>query len=201
MKHTKHPVHSVALAAMAVLVFMAAPAVAEVTEDTAHLEGGLGYYVGDSVDIYTEEFEIESDLLINVRGGWFFTERWGLEGQLWRADTEATLSGPLTTFLFGGDISGDVTVWGLDASAVYCTNPAGKHNFLVVGGVGYSSAEDEAGDDEGSLTLNLGVAGRINVTDNFYVRPDARYLYVNDIMDESFNNFLITVNVGWVFGG
>jgi hypothetical protein len=200
MNHAKHHACIVVLATIAAAVLMAAPALAEVTEGTAHIEGGLGYYIGDSVDIYTEKFEIESDFLINVRGGAFFTEHWGLEGQLWRADTEATLSGPMTRFLFGGDISGDVTVWGLDASAVYCTNPAGKHNFFVVGGAGYFSAEDEADDDEGSFTLHLGAAGRINVTDNFYVRPDARYLYVNDIVDESFNNFLITVNVGWVFG-
>jgi hypothetical protein len=200
MKHAKHPAYAAALAAMAMLVFVAAPALAEVTEGTAHLEGGLGYYIGDSVDIYTEEFEIESGLLINFRGGGFLTERWGLEGQLWIADTEATLSGPVTRFLFGSDISGDMTILGLDASAVYCANPAGEHNFFAVGGIGYYSAEDEADESEGSLTMHLGAAVRINVTDNFYVRPDVRYLYVNDIVDESFNNFLITVSAGWVFG-
>ena len=177
MKHTKHPAHAVAFAAMAALALLAAPAFAEVTEDTWYLEGGLGYYIGDDIGVA----EIESDFLIDFRGGTFLTETWGLEGQIWQVST---------------DVAGlDIDILGVDVSAVYCFNPSEKHNFFAVGGIGYVDIEDE-----NSFTLHLGAAGRINVTDNFYVRPDARYLYVDDVADESFNNFLITVSAGWVFG-
>jgi opacity protein-like surface antigen len=210
---------------LVVLALAAAPALAEVTKGNWYLEGGLGYYISVSVSetfddpllgSIESESEIRNDVLINVRGGRFFTKRWGLEVQLWRAFTEVT--GAADGWPFPG---ADADVSGLDVSAVFCPNPTGKNNFLVVGGIGYVIVDFDLlpevkealkllgmtpGDGDSSLTLHLGAAGRINVTDSIYVRTDVRYLYVNGIDfgfpsgDSQLNNFLITVNVGWVFG-
>jgi opacity protein-like surface antigen len=212
MKHAKHPVHAAALAAMAALVFMAAPALAEITEDTWYIEGGAGFLVGDS-DYGTDpilgrvEAKIESSPTIGARFGGFFTRHFGMEGQIWYSPSDLD-------FEFQGAKSGslDIDIWEFDASVVLCPNPSGKYNFLVLGGVGYLNGDIDlnipggGSESEDSTTLHVGAAVDIFVTDDVYVRPDARYLYVEGfdlfgLGEESrLNFFTISVNIGFLFG-
>lgn len=96
------------------LVFMAAPVLAEVTMGTWYLEGGTGYFFGDSdsevkadteiivtdpgpppVEVETKykieaEAKIENGYPINFRVGRFFSKHWGVESLLWFFPTELT---------------------------------------------------------------------------------------------------------------
>jgi hypothetical protein len=56
-----------------------------------------------------------------------------------------------------------------------------------------------------SLTLHLGVAARISMTDYLYIRPDVRYVYIDGV-DLGFDNrsylnaFTASVSLGWLLG-
>lgn len=197
----------------AALVFMAAPALAEVGAKTGYVEGGVGFLVGDSDDgtdpiLGYGEARLESSPLIDFRFGGFFTEHFGMEGQVWYSPSDLE-------FEFQGAELGnlDVDIWGFDASIVLCPNPSGEYNFLVLGGIGYLNGDidlnipgEDSSESEDSTTLHVGAAGRINVTDNVYIRPDARYLYVEGFdlfgsgKESRLNFFTISVNVGFIFG-
>jgi hypothetical protein len=74
-----------------------------------------------------------------------------------------------------------------------------------VGGAGYANVDVSGVEDEDSISLHLGAAARISMTNHFYFRSDVRYLYMSGIDfgfrgDSKLNNFLITVNAGLVFG-
>lgn len=193
--------------------------------DEKYFEIGGGYFTGDGdngifLGIPVEE-EIESGLAANLRLGGFFTKHWGLEGQLWgsTADFAATID------LGSSSISSsdDVNVMGLDASTVFRLNPSGKFNFLLLGGIGViGSTESEIegvdfelgipGPDKepvdlgSSLTLHLGAAAKIFLWENFYLRPDVRYLHVDGVdldfdsgKESQLDYSVATVSAGWVF--
>jgi hypothetical protein len=192
----------VSLVAVVVLALAAAPAFAGVAKGTWYFEGGLGHFSGDGdgktktfpgeppeKTEYKLEVEVENDYLINLRVGRFFSKHWGVESLLWFSSTE-----------FTGSVKEDITVSeenvvstkftdgvemdiaGIDGSIVYCPNPSGKFNVLLLSGVGLLSTElFEGSRGSGAFTLHYGVAARIFFTDKLYIRSDFRYVDVNGL--------------------
>jgi hypothetical protein len=130
-----------------------------------------------------------------------------MEGQVWYSPSDLDFEFP------GVSDSFDIDIWGLDASIVLCLNPSGKYNFLALGGIGYLNGDIDlnipgvdSSESEDSTTLHVGAAGRIDVTDFLYVRPDARYFYVEGFdlfgsgKESRLDFFMLSVNVGFVFG-
>ncbi len=191
-----------------------APAFAEITKNTWYAEGGVGFLVGDSDDgidpiLGPGEARIESSPAIGARFGGFFTRYFGMESQIWYSPSDLDFESP-----GAGSGSFDIDIWGFDASVVLCPNPSGKYNFLVLGGIGYLNGEidlnmpGETGfsTSEDSTTLHVGAAVDLFVTDEVYIRPDARYLYVEGFdlfglgKESRLNFFTISMNVGFMFG-
>jgi opacity protein-like surface antigen len=195
------------------LALATAPAFAEIIKHRGYVEGGAGFLVGDSDDgtdpiLGHGEARIESSPTIGARFGGFFTEHFGMEGQVWYSPSDLE-------FEFSGTVSDslDIDIWGFDASIVLCPNPSGKYNFLVLGGIGYLNGDidlnvpgEDSSESEDSTTLHVGAAVDLFVTDDVYIRPDARYLYVEGFdlfglgKESRLDLFTISVNVGLMFG-
>jgi hypothetical protein len=195
------------LVAVAVLALAAAPAFAEIKKGTWYLEGGFGYFSGDSdgqtkvetqsiedpgpppvlidVELYGIKIEAEVDngYLLNFRVGRFFAKRWGVESLMWFSPTEIAGSAKADIIDVSEPESSkftdavEVDITGVDGSLVFCPNPSGRFNILLLGGIGLLSTElFEGSRGSGTHTLHLGAAARIFFTDRFYVRSDVRYL-------------------------
>jgi hypothetical protein len=198
----------VSLVAVAVLALAASPAFAEITKDTWYIEGGTGYFRGDGdsqtkaktetipgdppekIKLYEIkiEVEVENGYLINFRVGRFFAKHWGVESLLWFSPTELTGSAKAdiidVEFPESAEFTDrvEVDITGIDGSIVYCPNPSGKFNVLLLGGAGLLSTElFEGSRGSGSYSLHLGAAAKIFVTDKLYIRTDVRYLDVNGL--------------------
>ena len=192
------------LVAMTALALAAAPAFAEITENTWYVEGGAGYFLGDGASGTflgkPARAEIENSLMVGGRGGVFFTKNWGLEGQFAYSPAEVTRSASA----LGSGID-DMGILFLDASAVYCPNPSGEKNVLVLGGIGYMQTRIEGSNSQRSPTFHLGAAAKLFRTENFYIRPDVRYLSVDGIefgfddgKKSQLNSFALSLTIGWV---
>ncbi|UCF80482.1 MAG: outer membrane beta-barrel protein [Acidobacteriota bacterium] len=190
------------LVAMVALVFMAAPVLAEVEAKTGYVEGGAGYFLGDGASGtflgQPARAEIENSLMVGGRGGMFFTNNWGLEGWLAYSPAEVTRSASA----LGSGID-DMAILFLDASAVYCLNPSGEKNVLLLGGIGYMQARIEGFNSQSSPTLHLGAAAKLFRTESFYIRPDVRYLYVDGVdfgfdggKKNQLNSFALFLTIG-----
>jgi opacity protein-like surface antigen len=189
--------------AMTALALVAAPASAEISAGTGCVEGGAGYFFGDDASGTflgkPARAEIENSIMAGVRGGVFFTENWGLEGQLAYSPVEVTRSASAL-----GSGTDDRGILFLDASAVYCLNPSGEKNVLVLGGIGYMQTRIEGSNSQRSPTFHLGAATKLFRTENLYIRPDVRYLYVDGVefgfddgKKSQLNTFVLSLTIGW----
>ena len=113
----------------------------------------------------------------------------------------------------GRDIDLDLTT--LDVDAIYHFNSSGRFVPYVLAGVGYVSADLDRpiigtvnglqpvriGDDNG-FTANAGLGAKLYVTDNFLLRLDARYRYLDKVVDrfdDSLGTVETTFGVGFKF--
>ena len=198
----------VGLAAFGVLMLSTVPAIAQVQAKTheVHIYGGEMF--GDDLTegaVSGQTPELDDDITYGIRYGYNFTESWGLELSLGHSPNSVT-------GLAGGDADLDLTTF--DVDAVWHLNPGARLVPYVVAGVGYATADLDRpiagtvngqnvsiGDDSG-FTLNAGVGAKYFVTDRFLIRLEARYRYLDGIVDsfgESLNTFETTLGVGWRF--
>ena len=116
------------------------------------------------------------------------------------------------TKLAGRDIDLDLRT--VDVDAVWHFLPGSRFSPYLVGGAGYAQADLDnpiAGtvngqavriDDDGGFTANAGIGAKYFVNNRFMIRLEARYRYVDKVLD-NFDNSLSTVEttlgVGWQF--
>ena len=192
--------------AMTALALIAAPASAEVSTGAGCFEGGPGYFLGGSASGTflgrPARAEIENSIAIVGRGGVFFTKNWGFEGQLAYSPAEVIRSASAL-----GSSVDNMAILFLDASAVYCLNPSGEKNVLVLGGIGYMQTRIEGFNSQRSPTFHLGAAAKLFHAESFYIRPDVRYLYVDDVefgfddgKKNQLNSFVLSLTIGWTSG-
>jgi outer membrane beta-barrel protein len=198
----------VGLSAIAALGIHAAPASAQVQEGTQEVDIYGGELFGDKLTdraVSGTTPELDDDVTYGLRYAYNVTNSFGIEASLGNAASSATkLAGP--------DIDLDLTT--LDLDAVWNIDTGSKLVPYVLAGAGYAKANLDRPitgtvngqavslDDDEGFTLNAGVGAKYFVTDNVQVRLEARYRYVDavlDNLDDSLNTFETTLGVGWQF--
>lgn len=199
----------IGLATLGALAMNAVPAMAQVTAGSQEVHAYVGEVFGDDVTdrrITGRQPELDDDVTYGLRYGYNFTDNWGLEMSLGQTNTAVT-------GLAGRDIDLDLTTF--DVDAVYHFNPSSNFVPYVLAGVGYASADLDrpiAGTvsgvgpvrikDDNGFTLNAGVGAKYFVTDRVSLRLDARYRYLDKVVDrfdDSLNTFETTFGVGFKF--
>lgn len=195
------------LAAVGALALNAVPALAQVAEGSQELHVYAGEAFGDDLTsrpISGRTPKLDDDVAYGLRYGFNFTPDWGLELSL--GGTKTSVQG-----LPGRDIDLDLTTFDVDAIRHF--NSGNRFVPYVVAGVGYVTADLDRPivgvangpvriEDDNSFTLNAGVGAKYFVTDNFQLRLDARYRYLDkvvDRLDDSLNTFETTFGVGFSF--
>jgi opacity protein-like surface antigen len=140
-------------------------------------------------------------VVFGVRYGYNFTDAWGLELSLGRANTSVR-------GLPGRNIDFDLTTF--DVDALYQFDSSSSFVPYVIAGVGYVGADLDRPitgtvggvgtvriDDDNGFTLNAGAGAKWFLTDVVSLRLD-RYLdKVVDRFDDSLNTFETTLGVGF----
>lgn len=187
----------------------AVPAVAQVTAGSHEFHVYVGETFGDELSdrrIEGHKPELDDDVTYGVRYGYNLSDAWGLEVSLGRTNSSVTKLG-------GRDIDLDLTTF--DVDAIYHFNLGGPFVPYVLAGVGYASADldraivgtvDGIGpvriDDDDGFTVNAGIGAKYFVTDKVSLRLDARYRYLDKVVDrfdDSLNTFEATLGVGFKF--
>jgi opacity protein-like surface antigen len=197
------------LAALGALSLNTMPALAQVTEGSQEIHVYAGELFGDDLTdraISGRTPKVDDDVTYGLRYGVNFTPDWGLELSLGRTNTSVQ-------DLPGRDVDLDLTT--LDVDAIRHFNSGNRFVPYMLAGVGYVTADLDRPllgvanglqpvriEDDNSFTLNAGVGAKYFVTDNFLLRLDARYRYLDkvvDRLDDSLNTFETTFGVGFKF--
>lgn len=196
------------LAALGALAIYAAPANAQVEDHTQEVHVYGGELFGDTLTdtaISGRKPELDDDVTYGVRYAYNFTNAWGLE-------LSAGNTASAATKLAGNDVDLDLST--LDVDAVWHFLPGSRISPYLVGGVGYAKADLDTPilgtvngqavrvDDDDGFTANAGIGAKYFVNNRFMIRLEARYRYVDKVLD-NFDNSLSTVEttlgVGWQF--
>jgi outer membrane beta-barrel protein len=195
------------VAAVGALALQAVPAMAQ-QAGKQEVDVYAGELFGDDVTdraISGQTPKLDDDITFGLRYGYNITDALGIELSAGRTPTSVKK-------VAGGDIDLDLTT--LDVDAVWNFNNGTRFFPYVVAGVGYASANLDhriAGtvgaqavsitDDDG-FTLNAGVGAKYFATEHLILRAEARYRYLDKVVDR-FDNSLGTVEttlgVGWQF--
>jgi len=197
-----------ALATLGALAMYAAPASAQVQERTHEVDIYGGELFGDKLTdtaISGSKPELDDDVTYGVRYAYNFTDAWGLE-------LSAGNTASAATKLAGQDLDLDLATF--DVDAVWHFLPGSRFAPYLVGGAGYAQANLDDPitgtvngqpvriDDDGGFTLNAGIGAKYFATDRFFVRLEARYRYVDAVLDnfdDSLSTVETTLGVGWQF--
>ena len=198
----------IGLATVGALAIGATPAMAQVTAGSQEVHAYVGEAFGDDItdrSITGRTPELDDDLTYGLRYGFNFTDAWGLELSLGQTNTSVT-------GLAGRDTDLDLTTF--DVDAIYHFNTGSPFVPYVLAGVGYASADLDRPiigtvgaapvriDNDNGFTLNAGVGAKYFITDNVSLRLDARYRYLDKVVDrfdDSLNTFETTFGVGFQF--
>lgn len=183
--------HWVAAASLAVAATLAPAAHAVVTEDTGNIEVFVGWYVPEE-DVTGESLD---DLTWGIRGGYNFTSHFMMQfgGQVFTTDYET----------IAGDVDIDQLMF--DASFGWLANPEDRGVFVLYGGPGWVDTEMDPpvgkSVSDSSLSAHVGIGGIIQVKNRFYMRPDARYRWIDgDDSDDDRGDWEVTLGFGWALG-
>jgi outer membrane beta-barrel protein len=196
------------LAALGALAIYASPASAQVQERTREVHVYGGELFGDTLTdtaISGSRPELDDDVTYGVRYAYNFTDAWGLE-------FSAGNTASSVTKLAGEDIDLDLATFDFDA--VWHFLPGSRFAPYLIGGAGYARANLDQPirgtvngqavtiDDDGGFTLNAGIGAKYFVNDRFMIRLEARYRYVDAVLDnfeDSLSTVETTLGVGWQF--
>jgi outer membrane beta-barrel protein len=195
------------VAALGTLALQAIPAQAQ-EAGKQEVDIYAGALFGDDVTdraISGQTPKLDDDLTFGVRYGYNFTDQLGIELSAGRSPNAVTK-------LAGGDIDLDLTT--IDLDAVWNFNNGTPFHPYVLAGVGYASADLDhritgtvSGQpvsitDDNGFTLNAGLGAKYFITDNFLIRAEARYRYLDKVVDRfdnSLNTVETTLGVGYRF--
>ena len=159
---------------------------------------------------YFSDAPIDEEPVFGVRGGYRFSDHFGLQGSLGRVE----LIHPVFSV-----IDFDDDAFFLDVSAMWYVNPGDRAEFVLYGGPGVVSYDYGSGwnwwsyddgyrdrrDTEELATLHAGVGLFINLNDRIYLRPDVKARWNEGYssrggFERSDSDFEATFAVGWKFG-
>jgi outer membrane beta-barrel protein len=198
----------IGLATLSAFAIHVAPASAQVRDHTQEVDVYGGELFGDTLtdtEISGRKPELDDDVTYGIRYTYNFTDAWGLELSAGNTSSKVTK-------LAGTDIDLDLTTF--DVDAVWHFLPGSRFAPYLVGGAGYARADLDKPilgtvganavriNDDGSFTLNAGIGAKYFFTDRFLIRVEARYRYVDSVLDrfdDSLNTVETTLGVGWQF--
>lgn len=126
--------------------------------------------------LFDDEFSEEH---LGLRGSYFLTDRFALEGSLSRFDVGRNLDFFIADF-----------------SAKYYLRPQSRAPLYFVGGPG--KAFEDIGDlGDGPLLLHLGFGAEVSLGRQLYLRPELRVRWVEDHFDTSGGD--LSLGFGWSF--
>jgi outer membrane beta-barrel protein len=196
------------LSAIAALAIQAAPASAQVQAGTQEVDVYGGELFDDTLtdeQVSGAKPELDDDITYGLRYGYNLTNSFALEASLGNAASSVTK-------LAGQDIDLDLTT--LDLDAVWHFDTGLKLVPYVLAGAGYATTnldrpitgtvngQPVSLDEDEGFTLNAGVGAKYFVSDNVLLRLEARYRYVDavlDDLDDSLNTVETTLGIGWRF--
>jgi len=200
----------VGVAALGTIALQALPALAQGAPAAGQQEVDVyaGELFGDDVTdraVSGQTPKLDDDITYGVRYSYSITDALGIEASVGRSQSSVTK-------VAGGDIDLDLTT--IDVDAVWNFNNGTRFSPYVLAGVGYASADLDRPiigtvgaqpvsiqDDEG-FTLNAGIGAKYFITDNFLIRAEARYRYLDKVVDrfdDSLNTVEATLGVGYRF--
>lgn len=198
------------LAGVAVLGVLALEAIPAVAQDAGKQEVSVyaGALFGDDVTdraITGRTPKLDDSFTYGLRYGYNFTDQLGLELSL--GESPSKVKG-----LTGGNVDLDLTTF--DVDAVWKFRNSSPITPYAFAGVGYAIADLDhrilgtvgttpvAINDDDGFTLNAGVGARYQATDHLFVRAEARYRYLDKVVDrfdDSLNTVETTLGVGYQF--
>lgn len=177
----------------------ATPALADVDAGTGEIEIYAGWLWPDE-DSGTDL----DDLTYGLRLGYNVTEHFGIMGSLGYWEGSDTVA--------AGAYKLDEDGLFFDLSFEWIVNPDSRSVFIFYGGPGYAGWNADYNDKTGGLfpdfsidddvfTLHAGITARFQVTDTFYIRPDARVRWSdNDLRSDDSYDWEATLGLGWYLG-
>jgi outer membrane beta-barrel protein len=149
--------------------------------------------------------KLDDSFTYGLRYGYNFTDQFAIEASLGESPSKVKN-------VAGGDIDLDLTTF--DVDAVWNFRNGTRFTPYAFAGVGYAIADldrDILGtvgatpvsikDDKG-FTLNTGVGAKYQATDHLFLRAEARYRYLDKVVDrfdQSLNTVETTLGVGYQF--
>lgn len=190
----------VGLAVAGALLLGAAPTMAQHSAGSSEVSVYGGALFGDELTkgpASGTQPKLDDDLVVGLRYAYNFTENLGLEGSFGFSPNKVT-------HLAGDDI--DIDVYTADINAVWNFATGTRLTPYVTAGVGYAFANldrpiGSIDDDEG-FTANAGLGVKFDFTERFHARLDARYRYIDKLVDQaddSLNGGEVTLGVGYRF--
>lgn len=164
-----------------------------------------------NVEIFAGELDPGPDLLdsetnLGLRYGWDFSRRLGFQFEFWRYETDSSFTSGMTIASFDLDLDGiEISIYGF-------LRPESRVSILLFGGIGgvfgsldasisnplFSARLSNARDD--SFTAHGGGGLRIQLGEHVYLRPDARFRWIEKREDDEID-MAVTLAVGFNFGG
>lgn len=204
MKMTKR---LIGVATVATLALGSIPAMAQ---EAGKQEVGAyaGAIFGDDItdrSISGQTPKLDDDVTFGLRYAYSLTDPLAIELQVGRSPTSVTK-------VAGGDIDLDLTT--VDLDAVWNFNNGTRFVPYVLAGVGYATADLDrrivgtvgatpvAITDDDGFTFNAGVGAKYFFNDHFLIRAEARYRYLDKVVDrfdDSLNTVETTLGVGYRF--
>jgi OmpA-OmpF porin, OOP family len=156
----------------------------------------FGAYVGRLNPDSYDGTDPQSATLYGIRGGYFFTQMWSVEGSYQWLSTEADTSGP----------NADVNLNSIRANALFNFRPKKKFRWFLMAGIGSERLKiDDLNIDQHDFEYDVGGGGRwyFGKKRHFGLRADAVWVYVNAGGDigEKQQNYETTGSLVWAFGG
>lgn len=173
----------VALAALTAVILCASASMAENRAGAVNITPVIGGYHGDGIQ------GIDANLLLGIKAGYNFTDRFGVEGLLNYVHTKEWSS--------GAGKSLDMT--GYRVELLYHMFPKSSFvPFIAVGGGGLHSSFSAYNTNDG--VISYGVGAKYALSDNLALRADARMLTV--VLDPSvLYNYEYTLGLNFQLGG
>ena len=195
------------VAAVGVLGLQALPALAQ---DAGKQEVSVyaGALFGDDLTdraISGQKPKLDDALTYGLRYGYNLTDQLGVELSVGESPNSVTK-------VAGGDIDLDLTTF--DVDAVWNFRNSTRLYPYVFAGVGYAIADLDhringtvggqpvSITDDSGFTLNAGLGAKYQATDHLFLRAEARYRYLDKVVDRfdnSLNTVETTLGVGWRF--
>lgn len=190
------------------LLLSAAPVIAQGEAGSREVHAYAGQLFGDDLTdtaISGRTPKLDDDVTYGVRAGYNFNQTWGIE-------TSLGFNSNSVMGLAGNDADIDLST--IDVNAVWNFRPSSRLVPYLTAGAGYASADLDAPiqgtvsgqpvsiDDDSGFTLNAGFGAKYFVNDRFMIRFDARYRYLDAVLDkfaDSPNTIEATLGLGWRF--